>query len=107
MVTASSGFLLGTPEIFDALEPHKEWLEELCLDHDEDFPYDGFDDDEPVALSFKGFKTLKHFKVAPLYLFSHIDFWHKTEFHPEVDEGLRTYLVGRLPQSLQKVHIMQ
>lgn len=95
-----------TQEIRHALKPHEEWLEELCLDHRYYFDWDK--EGEAVALSFKAFKSLRHLKVAAVYLFGHESSWPMSNsiFNTNVDKGLRTHLVRRLPESLQKLHIM-
>jgi len=79
--------------IRDALEPHEEWMEELCLV--QEYSYDCETDGELVALSFKAFKSLKHLKVAAVYLFGHQSSCPMSS----------TRLVGRLPESLHKLHI--
>jgi len=68
-----------------ALKPHEESLEELCLDHN--LLDEWKEETYAVALSFRAFKSLKHLKVAALYLFG----------NPS--------LVERLPTSLRKLHV--
>lgn len=60
-------------------------MEELCLDHN--LLDEWGEKSYAVVLSFRAFKSLKHLKVAALYLFG----------HPS--------LVEQLPKSLQKLHV--
>jgi len=95
-----------TQEIRDALKPHEEWLEELCLDHEYFFDWDNEGEgNEGLAVSFEGFKSLKHLKVAAVYLFGDPSSWPTSDSDSDVDEGLRTHLLGQLPETLHKLHI--
>jgi hypothetical protein len=55
--------------IMENLSAHRDSLEELCLSHEEYYPYENAsDDDKPYAVSFVPFTVLKRLKVAPVFI---------------------------------------
>ncbi|KAF1840636.1 uncharacterized protein K460DRAFT_410052 [Cucurbitaria berberidis CBS 394.84] len=63
------------PAIMQSLEAHHNTLESLGLSHADFYPYQFDNDHEKLfPVSFTQFKTLKHLKVAPVFIWGHTGF---------------------------------
>jgi hypothetical protein len=90
-------------KIMDSLAPHYDTLECLELSHEDFYPYQ-FDNDaeEPLPVSFQGFKTLKKLKVAPVYIWGG-DVLRKQ--NPNRDPANKHMLRNALPGTLEELWI--
>ncbi|KFY16611.1 hypothetical protein V492_01209 [Pseudogymnoascus sp. VKM F-4246] len=98
---------IRTPVILSSISIHATSLRRLAIDHEAYYPFtEGVnDDDNADPVSFIGFITLTHLRVAPLFLFGHEDLHSAPEHWSEAETAMLNRLRGALPISLESLHI--
>lgn len=93
------------PRIMTSLQLHHDTLESLSISHEDYYPYqdsDGDGPDKPYPCSFTPFSTLKHLKVAPVFIWGHNGITREADLN---DPHTKHMLWKALPEKLEQIWI--
>lgn len=89
--------------IMDTLAEHHDTLENLCLSHEDYYPYQNENSaDETSPCNFTCFTGLKRLKVAPAYIWGHDGFTSNAALSLPITKGVLRQI---LPENLEQLWI--